>query len=63
VRRILLALLTTCLLCACGQKGALYIPGEEREVVTPATPETAATTPLTDEERARQNAARTTPAN
>jgi predicted small lipoprotein YifL len=55
MRRLTLALLTSCLLCACGQKGALYIPGEEREEV--ATTETAAAA-TTAEEREREAAAR-----
>jgi predicted small lipoprotein YifL len=56
MRRLALALLTSCLLCACGQKGALYIPGEEREAVTTTEPAAAAT--ITAEEREREAAAR-----
>jgi predicted small lipoprotein YifL len=62
MRRLALALLTTCLLVACGQKGALYLPGEEREAVAPTSTDSATATPLTDEERERE-AARTNPAN
>jgi predicted small lipoprotein YifL len=42
------------LLTACGQRGALYLPDEERPVVvTPAQP---AQTPETTEEQRRNNA-------
>jgi predicted small lipoprotein YifL len=37
--RPLLALLTAALLCACGQKGNLYLPDDEREAVGTATPQ------------------------
>lgn len=64
-------LLTSCLLAACGQKGALYLPGDEREQVggnaravpqqspipAPATTTAAgpATGATTDEAAARPN--------
>ncbi len=57
MRRIALALLLTSALCACGQKGALYLPGEEREAVTTPATETAAAPSATDEERERAAAA------
>jgi predicted small lipoprotein YifL len=72
--RPLLVLLTASLLCACGQKGNLYLPGSEREAVGTATPQASTTagaaaapapaaagaTPATTaEERERENAART----
>lgn len=54
MRRIAIALLSTCLLAACGQKGALYLPGDEREEVgsTAAAPAAvpAATDATTDDE-------------
>jgi predicted small lipoprotein YifL len=58
MRRIALALLVTGGLCACGQKGALYLPGEEREAVSTTPTETADATSATDEERERAAAAR-----
>jgi len=61
MRPITFALFAACLLCACGQKGALYLPGEEREPIstttTTTTTESAATTSATDEERERAAAA------
>lgn len=68
MRRIAVVLLPLCLLCACGQKGNLYLPEDGREEVTaPATPMASPATaapaaPAADaisaEERERQNAAR-----
>jgi predicted small lipoprotein YifL len=60
-------LLIAALLVACGQRGALYLPGAQKEQVsapaaTPAAPAaTEPTTPATDEaaERERQQRART----
>ncbi len=42
MRRIAPVLLTTCLLCACGQKGNLYLPDSEREAVPASSPLPAA---------------------
>ncbi|MEO6080156.1 MAG: lipoprotein [Steroidobacteraceae bacterium] len=42
--RFVLAVVTTCVLCACGQKGALYLPDRERETV-PAGPLAPAASP------------------
>jgi predicted small lipoprotein YifL len=42
--RPLLVLLTASLLCACGQKGNLYLPGSEREAVDTATPQASPAT-------------------
>jgi predicted small lipoprotein YifL len=59
MRHVALALLAACLLAACGQRGALYLPGEERERVggtaAPATPQSApaANTTTDDEATAR----------
>jgi predicted small lipoprotein YifL len=55
MRRIAIALLTSSLLCACGQKGNLYLPDAQGEAVSaPASsPAPAATTD--DEQAARSN--------
>jgi predicted small lipoprotein YifL len=38
MRSIAIALLSVSLLCACGQKGSLYLPNAPREAVSPAVP-------------------------
>lgn len=38
MRNALAILVAGALLAACGQRGPLYLPGEEREDVVPATP-------------------------
>jgi predicted small lipoprotein YifL len=38
MRRIAIALLTVSVLCACGQKGSLYLPDAQREAVSTSTP-------------------------
>jgi predicted small lipoprotein YifL len=55
------ALLITCLLCACGQRGNLYLPDAPADEVKPAATAPAAAVPdgVADErERERANAAR-----
>lgn len=63
MRRIALAMLAASLLCACGQKGSLYMPGEERTAVSTADAaagDAAPATPVaTDADADRDNAART----
>jgi predicted small lipoprotein YifL len=63
------SLLFACLLlCACGQKGNLYLPDESRPVVVPATPQASpATAPADDtgaqsDEERRKRAQQTAPA-
>jgi predicted small lipoprotein YifL len=60
--RTTFALLTTCLLCACGQKGNLSLPDAPADQVKPATAASAAAVPdgatADERERKRANAAR-----
>ena len=60
MRNLTLLLLSTCLLCACGQKGNLKLPDDNRdEVRPPAAPAAApgtATDGATPEERERERA-------
>jgi predicted small lipoprotein YifL len=62
------ALLACLLLAACGQKGALYLPDENRSTVVPASPAASpATAPAADadatDEQRRQRQQQAPPAN
>ncbi len=63
------ALLAGLLLCACGQKGNLYLPDESRPVVVPATPQASpavapagAATGSQDDDEQRRRAQQPAPA-
>jgi predicted small lipoprotein YifL len=58
--RITLSLLSCALLGACGQRGALYLPEQDRNVVVTPAPAPADTAPTPETEEQRRNS--TTPA-